>query len=245
MIKKILSSALLAAAASMSVAANAAYTTYFGEDLGLGEAKFLNSRPNSNAANASFLSRLTNPGVANFENFADNTANPSINFGSAGITATLSGGSVASTANGTTNGVGRYGISGDPDGNGRDSYYETSSALTLTFSSPVGAFGFYGIDIGDFNGQVTVTTVGGLSKLFNVGNTLNGAGGGVLFWGLISDTATFTSISFGNTASGTDFFGFDNFTIGSLTQITPTTVPEPSTFILMLAALHFFRKRKI
>jgi hypothetical protein len=220
----------------MSATANATTTTFFGEDLGLGESTVLAATPNANVAHTNFLAGLINPGIENFESFPDSTSNPAINFAGAGVTATLSGGTVQSTLNGTTNGVGRYGISGDPDSNGRDSYFETSSELTLTFSNPVAAFGFYGIDIGDFNGQVTVTTSGGLNQLFNVGNTLNGNGGSVLFWGLISNTDTFTGITFGNTATGSDFFAFDNFTVGSLEQVAPQ-VPEPDTYAMMLAGL--------
>ncbi len=238
---------LLIALFGASFSANAAVTTYFGEDLGLGELTRLSSTPNANAAQASFLSSLINPGVENFEAFTDGTANPAVNFVGAGVTATLSGGAVISTVNGLTNGNGRYGISGDPDGNGSDSYYQTSNLLALTFSKPIAAFGFYGIDIGDFNGQVTVTTSGGLNQFFNVGNTLNGSGGSVLFWGLVSNTYTFTGITFGNTASGTDFFAFDNFTVGSLQQVK-SPVPEPETYAMFLAGLglmgYMARRRK-
>ena len=241
--KKILLIALLGA----SFNANAAVTTYFGEDLGLGESTRLSSTPNANTAQAGFLSSLINPGVENFEAFTDGTANPAINFVGAGVTATLSGGAVRSTANGVTNGAGRYGISGDPDGNGVDSYYETRGELSLTFSNPVAAFGFYGVDIGDFNGQVTLTTSGGLNQFFNVGNTLNGSGGSVLFWGVISNADTFTSISFGNTSNGSDAFVFDNFTVGSLEQVK-SPVPEPETYAMFLAGLGFMgymaRRRK-
>jgi hypothetical protein len=89
------------------------------------------------------------------------------------------------------------------------------------------------VDIGDFGGQVTVTTVGGLNQVFNIPNTINGLGGGVLFWGIISTDPLeqIASISFGNTAAGTDFFGFDDFTIGSLQQVRP--VPEPGTVALL------------
>ena len=119
--------------------------------------------------------------------------------------------------------------------------------MSLTFSNPVAAFGFYGVDIGDFNGQVTLTTSGGLNQFFNVGNTLNGSGGSVLFWGVISNADTFTSISFGNTSNGSDAFVFDNFTVGSLEQVK-SPVPEPETYAMFLAGLGFMgymaRRRK-
>ena len=94
------------------------------------------------------------------------------------------------------------------------------------------AFGFFGIDIGDFAGQVIVTTAGGLVSAFNVG-TPGVPGGGVLFRGIISTSPLeqITSIQFSNTQAGIDFFGFDDFTIGSIQQVR--AVPEPGTVALL------------
>jgi hypothetical protein len=218
---------VLGAILSLAVTpASAAVTTFFGEDLGQGEGVRLPSFPNSSAAQANFLSSLIGVGVEDFEGFASGTALPiAVNFGAAG-TATLSGGGSVQAVPTGTNGVGRYPTSGV-------NYVETSSNLVINFSAPVAAFGFFGIDIGDFGGQVTVTTVGGLNQVFNIPNTINGLGGGVLFWGIISSSPLeqIASITFGNTAAGTDFFGFDDFTIGSLQQVRP--VPEPGTVALL------------
>jgi hypothetical protein len=225
-----------AAAFSMTAAtAHAAPIIYFGEDRGAGEGTVI-ATPNSDAAQASFLSGLLNPGIETFEGIADNTAAPfNVNFAN-GVTATLAGGGIVnSLADNTTNGAGRYGVTGDPDGDER--YLDLgggANAFTLTFSQPVSAFGFYGIDIGDFNGQVTLTTAGGLNQVFNVGNSTGILGGSVLFWGVIDPNATFTSVSFGNTGSGTDVFGFDDFTVGTPQQVR---VPEPASFLLLGAGL--------
>src|SRR5205085_11860749 len=115
--------------------------------------------PNADAAQANFLSNLINPGIQTFEGFAAGTVAPlAVTFPN-GTTATLTGGgSVVSLADGTTNGAGRYGGTGDADADER--FWNSTggaNALTLTFSTPVSAFGFFGVDIGDFNGQVTVT----------------------------------------------------------------------------------------
>ncbi len=241
--------AAAAAIIAAPLAAQAVPTVYFGETLGLGEGTKLASWANATNAQASFLAGLINPGVETFESYANGTGGPlAINFAGAGVTATLgAGGSIVSLADGATNGVGRYGVTGDPDAT--ENFWETSSSQTITFSAPVAAFGFFGIDIGDFNGQVTVTTSGGLNQVFNVGNTLNGNGGSVLFWGVIDTAATFTSITFGNTAPGSDFFAFDNFTVGSLAQVKdPTRVPEPGTLLLLsmgLLGVAASRKRKL
>lgn len=220
--------AILLVVLGLAGAAQATPITFFGEDLGLGEGTPLLLWPNATAARTSFLSYLTGVGTETFELQTTGAVAPlALSFpGSSGsITATLTGGgNVAFVVPGTTNGAGRYATSGSR-------YWEASSTFGITFSSPVSAFGFYGVDIGDFGGQVTVTTTGGLAQLFNVGNTTNGSGGGVLFWGVIDPANSFTGVTFGNTAAGTDLFGFDDMTIGDSRQIT--TVPEPGAVVLI------------
>lgn len=224
-----------------AVSVNAAPIVYFGQDAGLGESTRLTTHLNSDAARASFLGGLTGVGTETFESQANGAGAPlSVSFpGSSGsITATLSGdGNIANVPSGT-NGFGRYPISGSQ-------YWETGSAFGISFSAPVAAFGFYGVDIGDFGGQVTLTFAGGGSGTFNVGNCINCSGGGVLYWGIIDAENLFTSIAFGNTASGTDYFAFDDFTIGSREQVT---VPEPgivALFGLGLLGLVSLRRRAL
>lgn len=212
--------------------ATAAPVTFFGEDLGGGEATVLAATPNADAAQAAFLAGLISPGVETFETLSGGTP-LAVNFAN-GITATLSGsGEVVALTNGVTNGFGRYGVTND--GGDDERYWDAggeANAFTITFSAPVSAFGFYGIDIGDFDGQVTATTAGGLNQVFNVGNSTNIDGGSVLFWGVIDPNASFLSVAFGNTGSGVDVFAFDDFTIGSPEQVRET-IPEPMTMTLL------------
>ena len=210
-------------AGSLSMSANAAPQFFFGEDLGLGEYVPLSSWVNADAAQASFLSKLIGVGTETFEGFGTTTAPLDLTFPGAG-TATLSGsGSVWATSPGSTNGIGRYATSGSR-------YWDTGSLFTITFTNPIAAFGFYGIDIGDYNGQVTLTTSHG--DVFNIGNTVNGLGGSVLFWGIIDVEKPFSSLTFGNTAAGSDYFAFDDMTIGTAQQVV-TEVPEPGMLALL------------
>ncbi len=218
---------LFAAVLFGAAPAHAALLTFFGEDLGMGEAVRLPAHPNADAARTAFLASLIGVGTENFEGFANGTGAPlAINFPGAG-TATLGGGGNIANVPAGTNGFGRYPISGNQ-------YWESGEGFTVTFSDPVAAFGFYGVDIGDFGGQVTLTLAGGGAQVINIPSTINGLGGSVLYFGII-ETLTFTAITFGNTAAGTDFFGFDDMTIGSLEQVRPG--PEPGSLALLALGL--------
>jgi hypothetical protein len=217
---------LIGATAGSAGAAPLPPRIFFGEDLGLGEFTRLPTFSHAAAAEAAFLASLAGVGTQSFESFTTGTRNPSLAFaGSSGtITALLAGsGTVRRNATGT-NGFGRYPVAGSQ-------YFDSGSNFSITFSTPIAAFGFYGVDIGDFNGQI-VLTLDGTAGSYNLGNTISGPGGSVLFWGLISDVP-FTSISFGNTFPGTDVFGFDRMTIGDTGQVVVVPAVEPASAALL------------
>lgn len=233
---------LCLAVLSLAPAVRADPIVFFGQDTGLGEGTRVPARPNSDTARNNFLANLSGVGTETFESFPNGRQPPiGLVFPGAGM-ATLTGSGNVMTVLVGTNGAGRYPISGN-------NYYESGLAFAIDFSAPVAAFGFYATDIGDFNGQLTLSLLrtDGTTLTLTVPHTVNGPGGGVIYFGLIDTANPFTRITFGNTAAGTDFFGFDDMTIGSAQQVS--SVPEPATLLLLgtgvvgLAA-RFRRRRK-
>ncbi len=237
---KIISSLVVAASLSVwTLSAQATLTEYFGEDLYPGYT--VPTGGNAKTARTSFLSSLSGVGNEDFESFSSTLFAPfTLSFpGTSGsITATLTGGGPASIN--TTAGSGRFPTSGTQ-------YLETDGgrSFNIALSNPIAAFGFYGTDIGDFGGRITIqATGGGATTNLTVLNTTNSPNASLLFYGFIDTGATYTNLLFGNT-SGNDYFGFDDMVVGDPGQIKP--VPEPVTLLLMgmgLAGLGFARRRK-
>ncbi|MFT3816964.1 MAG: PEP-CTERM sorting domain-containing protein [Rubrivivax sp.] len=234
-----------AALASGVSAASAAYTTFSGIDTNGDPETPLVTVTNSSNAEAALLSKLkSGVGTETFEGFAVGTPGPlSLSFvdpsSSTNITATLSGGSGKV---GSTDIDGRYSIPSDTTSkfwlvNGADS----SSAFTVVFSQVIAAFGFYGTDIGDFGGSLSIELLGGdlqtVIKTFSVPTT--SSDGSTIYFGVLAGAASedFKAIRFVSTATSTDFFGFDNFTVAARAQVVtdeppPNPTPLPGTLAL-------------
>lgn len=229
---------VVAASAALAVPSTAsAFSVFFGEDINNSESTPIAAFPNASAAEASFLSNLIGVGTEDFEGFTDGTTAPlALVFPGAG-TATLSGGNgtVSSVAAGSTNGVGRYGVS-------PTNFWEVDAgggSFVIDFSAPVAAFGFYGVDIGDFGGQLQLQLNDTANTLLTVNNTIGSSGstgGSVLFYGIIiSDlTEQFSQVTFNMSTGQGDFFAFDDMTVGSREQ---AIVPVPAAGALLLSGM--------
>jgi hypothetical protein len=211
----------------LPAAVHAAPLIFFGEDQAAGGALPV---PNSAAAQGNFLSNLVGVRVEDFEGIPLGTNFPfNVTFGA--DTATLTGTNTIGNTGIVSGGlVGRFPISGSQ-------YLNVGSADTtsfgLTFSSPQAAFGFYGTDIGDFSGQLTISLDGGAPMIVPHGVAI--ANGSALFWGIIDTASPFTTVSFSNTGGSGDAFGFDDFTIGRREQVA--AIPEPATMLLLSAGI--------
>lgn len=238
-----LKSSIMGLAIGLSaVGSQAAYLTYTGLDVGIGEGVPLATTPNASAAETNFKNALIGVGTETFEGISEGTEGPlAVHFGAAG-TATLSGGngSVQSVTPGTTNGVGRYSIPSASSSNFWEVGAGSSGDFSVLFSEEIAAFGFYGVDIGDFDGTLNLEIYKAgsfLSSLLVSGARVNG--GSVLYFGVIASDITedFTEVRFRTTGGSGDFFAFDNFTIGNRDQICRVNcggeVPEPGSIALL------------
>ena len=206
--------------------------------------------PIATAAETAFLAELLGVGTETFESFAASSTTPLLlAFPGAG-NATLSQGSgiIESVAAGTTDGNGRYGVSPtkflEVDANATSN----GNNLRIDFQNPVAAFGFYGIDIGDFAGTLKIVTDNAAIGTLDVPTAPFAlADGSVLFWGIITSPADgpISQIVFRTTAGEGDVFGFDNMTIGSREQVDPTPHPAPAPLAIAGLPIAFGSLRKL
>lgn len=251
---------VLAVALSLAAGASSAgyLTPIFGEDGHTSELTPLASTPTASAREATFLSLLQGVSTETFELKATDTPAPlTLNFlgSSAQLTATLSGsGRVGTAESGKTDGFGRYSI---PSATSTQFWEADADAgdFHVQFGQAIAAFGFYGIDIGDYGGQLLIdllaedqNSILATFKPAHSQGTDGSTAGSVVYFGVVSDSATsdFYGIRFRLEAPNPlpddfpgDVFAFDNFTIAERSQIRPPTngTPEPGTLALLGLAL--------
>ena len=225
----------LAAVAALAAGQAHAYTIFSGVDAN-GTATVLPTTPLSTSAETSFKAKLTGVGTETFESQATGALVPlTLNFGTAG-TATLTGGEgkVAATSVATI-GQGRYSV---PGGSKYWDVYAGTDVFAINFSKDIAAFGFYGIDIGDFNGTLRLEMVNAADVVIQTIDVTSASGtmanGSVLYFAALAqnDSELFRSVRFITSSGNDDFFGFDSFTIGTKSQVV-NPVPEPATLALV------------
>jgi len=187
-------------------------------------------------ARTSFLGALSS-GVAtnDFEALTLGATAPQVlNFGFAG-NATLNGSGEVQSGTG----AGRFATSGSQ-------YWEQivgpSNAFSITFSQAVAGFGFYGTDIGDFNGRLTLDFFSGASLVNSFlvqdgdlsGDYRSELDGNLLFWGVLYGSNSFDRVDF-RLEGDTDIFGFDDLTVADASEVIG--VPEPGSVALLLSGL--------
>ncbi len=237
---------ILAAVSTLGLAATpalASTTVYAGQDVNPGPGLAVATNPNADAASASFQSALDGNSVESFEGFANGTSAPlNLSFtGSAGsLNATLSGsGTVRTAPRSSPTGSGQFAV----DGN--NYFFIDGTSFTVTFDSPIAAFGFFAADLEDLVGiNVTLNYDGGGSAAYNLGDVYGPysgpflASGSVHFLGFIDVDNPFASVVFSGVNAGGDFLAFDKFTIGDAAQVVnpPSgVIPEPATWAMMIA----------
>ena len=162
--------------------------------------------------------------------------NDGVNGSGTPITATLAGNGVVMGSAGS----GRFNTTA-----GGARFWEAQSGpnnrFSIQFSRAISAFGFYGTDIGDFGGDLSLIltdAVTGLDETVQV--TGSGSNGALLFYGFASRNVAYNKITF-QTAGATDidYFGFDDFVVADRSQIRVPNppLPEPGSLALVGLAL--------
>jgi hypothetical protein len=225
--------------------AHATPFTFFGENVANGADDTVRG-PSTNADSARGLFQTAVPGntTQNLDALSNGASGP-INFSFGAIGATLSaGGLVVSVP-----GVGTDGQGGFPISN--DNLWQVEGAnFQIKLNKKVTAFGFYGIDIGDAGGTLSINLDGVPAPAIAHSTTLDTSkmtSGSVFFFGLTNDIP-FDTIDFiyGQGQGGVvDRFNFDNFMAGPEAELAAT--PEPGTLLLLgstLAGVGMAAKRR-
>ena len=208
--------------------AHAAPITFFGEDISPGpDSVRIPSHAVSDAARNAFLAGQASQATQSFpDGLAADTPAPIA--GPPG--ATLTGEGRSANLSTGTDGSGGFPISGS-------AYWQLdANKFQIELTGSAIGIGFYGIDIGDAGGQLTVTLSNGGSFSLPSGTP---ASGSVLYFGVIDASNPFNLITFERSNPlVADRFNFDDFTLVYASEdlaLAPT--PEPGTLLLLGSSL--------
>jgi hypothetical protein len=198
--------------------AQSAPLTYFGADSPRG------TLTNSNAAFNSFVATLSSYGIDDLESYPNFTVNPTLTFGTTGLTALPDFRQVATFALFAVSGTNSLVDAGPSSPTG------TAINDNLTFNKPITAFGSYFSNAGDSAVANTISlrlenTLLGTSKLVSIGTRGPSLSFDNVFFLGITDTEPFNKVSL---LESYDYDGIllDNITAGYV------AIPEASSFLL-------------
>lgn len=214
----------------LSVAAADA-ASFFGTDPGSGNDNTpLGTHTNADNAQTSFFNALSSKTTVTLEGSSGVSTVP---FALGANNGNILGSSPTGT---TTIGAGATDSAGGFPISGTVLWVMDTASFTITMNQPVTAIGFYGIDIGDADGSLSLSLNGG-AAIPVVSSALTS--GNVLYFGL-TDLAGFSTITFNNASIGVlfDRFNFDDFTVGLAKEdINLAATPEPATLLLLGTSL--------
>lgn len=181
---------------------------FFGEDLNTTETEVLEAYPHTDLARTEFRSDFGNVLVEDFEDFRPGEFPHTLTFGT--ITANLSVDEGLVTIR-DANLNGTYASSGS-----KFLLRESGAGdFRLSFSQPLLGFGFFGTDIGDLGGQLTVNIryVDGSTLEMVVPHGLAIDSGSALFFGITNTERLFDEVEFSISGNLSDGYGFDDFVV--------------------------------
>lgn len=126
-------------------------------------------------------------------------------------------------------------------------WWLTAYSFTLTFDQGISALGFYGTDLGDFDGSFEIELLraneaAGDGRVEVLKPTADAVNGTLQFFGFYDPNPqnAYTQVVFRINQNATDvedfdFLGFDDFVVGPVAPGNP--VPEPGSLALVGAAL--------
>ena len=195
---------------------------------------------NSLSQRVSFLQQFTGPGATSFGferpdvRVGTTTLPLVVNFGDAMATVTA--------GSGTFMGVGELGRFNTTDGGSQYLRVQAgTSNFKITFDKDISAFGFYATDVGDFEGTLKLLLRDVADNLIDTLTIRDQSAnpnlsGSLLFYGFADRNVAYRSVTFQSSGSN-DFFGFDDFVVGTRNQLLAGTIPEPASLALVGLAL--------
>jgi hypothetical protein len=235
--------ALLTLAAALAAPAYAAPTFFRGVDSTAGGV--MPTTGPAVAARNSFVAAITDLASEQFEGASTGVPpGNSLSVFSGGGTLTQATGAAGRIENVVSpNGPGRFNTTPAPACAGAGcKWWETSRTFEVVLSSSVSAFGFYGTDLGDAGGSLTLDFWDGANSVRSGVAVDNSGERGITFFGYVDDALKFNRVTFNLRQTQTDpdlfdFMGFDSVLKGNLASVPPPPPPVPEPASLALVAL--------